>query len=105
MVAARALAVLAPWEHSLSVVTLALVLVTWTIVERVKFPVASAWTYPTMLVFVPALFMLPTPIVPLVALVAILLRRGPRAVPRPGESHGCCRCSSPTPGSRSARCS
>src|SRR5437016_14055669 len=42
------LAALAPWHRSLSVVSLVLVLVVWVIVERVRFPVASAWTYPTM---------------------------------------------------------
>ncbi len=80
LIAATLLAVLAPWPHSLSLLNLALVLAGWVIVERIRFPVASAWTYPTMLVFVPALFMLPTPIVPLVAMVAILLRSAPELV-------------------------
>ncbi len=74
LVAAFLLAVLAPWQRSLSVSSLLLVLVVWVAVERVKFPVASYWTYPTMLAFVPALFILPTPLVPLVAMVAVTLR-------------------------------
>jgi HD-GYP domain-containing protein (c-di-GMP phosphodiesterase class II) len=77
LVAAGLLAALAPWDRSFSVSTAALVLVVWLIIERVKFPVADAWTYATMLVFVPALFLLPTPVVPLFALLAILLRRAP----------------------------
>lgn len=80
LTAATLLAVLAPWHRPLSVLNLVLVLVAWTIIERVRFQVASAWTYPTMLVFIPALFMLPTPIVPLVAMVAILLRAAPELV-------------------------
>jgi HD-GYP domain-containing protein (c-di-GMP phosphodiesterase class II) len=77
IVAATLLAVLAPWHRSLSVENLALVLAVWVAIERVRFPVASCWTYPTVLVLTPALFMLPTPIVPLVAMVAILLRAAP----------------------------
>jgi HD-GYP domain-containing protein (c-di-GMP phosphodiesterase class II) len=67
------IAVVAPWPRSLSVVNLALVLLVWVIVDRVKFPVGGGWTYPTLLVFVPALFLLPTPVVPLIVALAILI--------------------------------
>jgi HD-GYP domain-containing protein (c-di-GMP phosphodiesterase class II) len=77
LIAGGLLAALAPWSRSLSVPTLALVLTVWVLVERVRFPVSSGWTRPTMLAFVPALFVLPTPVVPLVASVAILFRRAP----------------------------
>jgi HD-GYP domain-containing protein (c-di-GMP phosphodiesterase class II) len=77
MITAILLAALAPWHRTLSVPTLLLVLVVWVLVERVRFPVAEAWTYPTMLVFVPALFILPTPVVPLVVMVGSVLRRAP----------------------------
>jgi HD-GYP domain-containing protein (c-di-GMP phosphodiesterase class II) len=80
VVTATLLAALAPWAQSLSVSSLALVLITWVLVEGVRFPVAGCWTYPTMLVFVPALFLLPTPLVPLVAMAAAILRRGPDLV-------------------------
>jgi HD-GYP domain-containing protein (c-di-GMP phosphodiesterase class II) len=73
IVAAVLLATLAPWHRALHPASLVLVVLTFVVVERVKFPVAGGWTYPTMLVFVPALFVLPTPIVPLIAAVAILL--------------------------------
>jgi len=80
LLAATLLAVLAPWQRSLSVVNLGLVLVVWLAVERVKFPVAGGWTWPTMLIFVPALFLLPTPLVPLIAVLAKVLRRAPDLV-------------------------
>jgi putative nucleotidyltransferase with HDIG domain len=65
----------APWHHPLSPLRLLLVLGAWVAVERVRFPAAAGWASPTMLVFTPALFLLPTPIVPLVAVAAALLRR------------------------------
>jgi HD-GYP domain-containing protein (c-di-GMP phosphodiesterase class II) len=80
--AASLLAALSHWAQPLRVVNLLLVLAVWLMVERIRFPVASCWTYPTMLVFVPALFMLPTPIVPLVAMVAIVLRAAPQLARR-----------------------
>ena len=77
LLAAVELAVLAPWHWQLSALNLLLVLFVWVAVERVTFPVAGGWTRPTMLAFVPALFLLPTPLVPLVGMAAILLRRAP----------------------------
>jgi hypothetical protein len=74
LLAAVVLAVLAPWQRSLSVSSTLLVLFVWVVVERIKFPVASYWGYPTMLAFVPALFLLPTPAVPLIATLAISMR-------------------------------
>src|SRR5437660_9919364 len=59
LVSATLLALLAPWTRAFSVANLILVLGVWVEVERVKFPVASGWTYPTMLAFVPMLFILP----------------------------------------------
>jgi HD-GYP domain-containing protein (c-di-GMP phosphodiesterase class II) len=75
--AAVALAAFAPYKQSFSLPILALVIAVWIVVDQVRFPVAGGWTYPTMLVFVPALFLLPTPVVPLVALLAISIRRIP----------------------------
>ena len=80
LAAAISLAAFAPWQRPLSVSTLLLVLFVWVLVERARFPVAEAWTYPTMLVFVPALFILPTPVVPLVVMTGSVLRRGPDLV-------------------------
>jgi putative nucleotidyltransferase with HDIG domain len=77
LTAAAALAIAAPWHRSVPVGGLVALLAAWTVVERVKFPVAGGWTRPTMLVFVPMLFVLPTPIVPLIAMGAMLLRALP----------------------------
>lgn len=74
LAAAGALAALAPWDRPLRGSDVALVLLAWVVVERVRFPVGDGWTYPTMLVSVPALFILPTPVVPLLAAVAVSLR-------------------------------
>jgi putative nucleotidyltransferase with HDIG domain len=82
LLAATLIAVFAPWEPSFSPTNLVLVLVVWIVVDMVQFPVGSAWTYPTMLVFVPALFLLPTPLVPFVAVAAKILRRAPDLVTR-----------------------
>jgi putative nucleotidyltransferase with HDIG domain len=73
LVSAGLLATLAPWHRSLSVSAVIIVLVVWLVIERVRFPVAHGWTYATVLVFVPALFVLPTPVVPIVAIAAVLL--------------------------------
>jgi HD-GYP domain-containing protein (c-di-GMP phosphodiesterase class II) len=85
LAAAILLAVLAPWHGSLSVSRLALVLVTYVAAQQVKFPVTSGWTAPTMLAFVPMLFLLPTPVVPLAAMAAILISRARDLVHRSGR--------------------
>ena len=78
----RAFALYPNWAVGLgfAVVLLALSHLTWVLVERVKFPVAAGWASPTMLAFVPALFLLPTPVVPLIAVAATVLRQGPELV-------------------------
>ncbi len=73
LVAAGLLAGLASWHRTLSITNVLLVVALYVIVERVKFPVTTGWAYPTMLAFVPMLFLLPTPVVPLFAAAAILL--------------------------------
>jgi HD-GYP domain-containing protein (c-di-GMP phosphodiesterase class II) len=80
ILAASLLASLAPWQHPFSLTRVGLVLIVWIAVERVRFAVASGWTRPTMLAFVPMLFLLPTPIVPLIAMVAIVARRAAEIV-------------------------
>jgi signal transduction histidine kinase/DNA-binding response OmpR family regulator len=78
--AALALALLAAWPRSLSPWTLAITMVTYVIARRVQYPVGSAWTAPTQLVFVPMLFVLPTPVVPLVVAACSVLERLPSVV-------------------------
>jgi hypothetical protein len=69
LVAAGSLAIGSPWHRSFSIASALLVVGAWVAVQHVKFPVAAGFTYPTLLVFVPALFLLPTPIVPLIAVL------------------------------------
>ncbi len=66
LAAAIVLAAGSHWHHPLRVVPLVLVAVCYLAAERVRFPVGSAWTAPTQLVFVPMLFVLPMPLVPLI---------------------------------------
>jgi HD-GYP domain-containing protein (c-di-GMP phosphodiesterase class II) len=83
LVAAGLLAATASWHRQVSGLNLVLVVGAFVIVERVKFPVADGWTYPTMLAFVPLLFLVPTPIAPLVVMGSILLGGAPGFIRRP----------------------
>ena len=67
LVVAMLIAVLVPAHRSFGVADLAIV-VPCLAAQRVRFPVGSAWSSPIELVFVPMLFILPLPAVPLVAL-------------------------------------
>jgi HD-GYP domain-containing protein (c-di-GMP phosphodiesterase class II) len=60
------LAILATWTRPLSFAALAVTVAVYLAAARVTFPVGSAWSRPTQLAFVPMLFLLPTPLVPLV---------------------------------------
>ena len=60
------LAALASSPRSFSATALAVSVVTYLIAARVRYPVGSAWTAPTQLAFVPMLFILRTPFVPLI---------------------------------------
>ena len=51
--------------RTVSASALAVTVVAYLIAGRVQYPVGSSWTAPTQLVFVPMLFVLPTPYVPL----------------------------------------
>jgi HD-GYP domain-containing protein (c-di-GMP phosphodiesterase class II) len=63
---AGALAALMSSARGFSLWTCAVTVVAYLIAGRVQFPVGSAWSAPTQLVFVPMLFVLPTPLVPLI---------------------------------------
>jgi HD-GYP domain-containing protein (c-di-GMP phosphodiesterase class II) len=66
LVVAGAFAGLAPWERSFSWTTAVALAVAYTLVSRVEFEVGPWTVVPTQLIFVPMLFLLPLPIVPLV---------------------------------------
>jgi len=60
------LSALEPSPRSLAAVSLTVTIVVYMVAQRVRFPVGSAWTPPTQVVFVPMLFILPTSFVPLI---------------------------------------
>jgi len=66
VVAAGGLAVLGSAARSFSLSTMAVTVIAYLAAAQVRYPVGSAWTAPTQLVFVPMLFLLPTPFVPLI---------------------------------------
>ena len=77
---AVALAVFGSSARSLSVAALAVSVVAYLAAQHVRYPVGSAWTAPTQLVFVPMLFVLPTPLVPLIVAACSLADQVPNAI-------------------------
>ena len=75
LVAAIAMATLIPSPRSLELPTLACLVVAYVVACRAKIDIADGYTVPTELVLVPMLFLLPTPIVPLVVSVSWALGR------------------------------
>ena len=78
--AAAALAVFGSSARSVSVSALVVTVVTYLAAEQVRYPVGSAWTAPTQLVFVPMLFVLPTPLVPLIVGACSVADQLPHAI-------------------------
>jgi putative nucleotidyltransferase with HDIG domain len=78
MAAATALATLADWPGRLHLGALAVVIAGYLLAAQVTFPVAGGWTRPTQVVFVPMLFLLPAPLVPLVVAACLVLDLWPR---------------------------
>ncbi len=64
--AAGGLAVLGSSARAFSVPIMAATVIAYLVASQVRYPVGSAWTAPTQLVFVPMLFLLPTPLVPVI---------------------------------------
>ncbi len=77
---ACAVALLSSWTRPLSIAVLGLTVTTYLVAARVRFPVGSAWTAPTQLVFVPMLFLLPMPLVPVIVAACSVLDLGPELV-------------------------
>lgn len=77
LLAAGLLAGLGPQTRSLSISAVALTVVAYLIAERVRYPVGSAWTAPTQLVFVAMLFTLPPSLVPLVVAACSVADQAP----------------------------
>jgi HD-GYP domain-containing protein (c-di-GMP phosphodiesterase class II) len=72
---ALAMALLIPSPRSLQPATLAVLVAAYVVTCRAKFDLADGYTVPTELVLVPMLFLLPTPVVPLVVSVSWALGR------------------------------
>jgi HD-GYP domain-containing protein (c-di-GMP phosphodiesterase class II) len=82
LAAAASLAALAPWTRSLSPGALVVTMAAYLVAVRVTFPVGSGFTVPTQLVFVPMLFLLPTPLVPLIVAACAVADLWPRVIRR-----------------------
>jgi HD-GYP domain-containing protein (c-di-GMP phosphodiesterase class II) len=79
VVLAGALAVFGSSARSFSIPALVVAVVAYLAAAQVQYPVGSAWTAPTQLVFVPMLFVLPTPFVPLIVGACSVADRLPQA--------------------------
>jgi len=70
---ATAMALFLDAERAFSLPLACTLVVAYAVASRIKFEVGAGFTVPTQLVFVPMLFLLPTPIVPLLVAVGNLL--------------------------------
>jgi HD-GYP domain-containing protein (c-di-GMP phosphodiesterase class II) len=68
-----ALLLLAPWARSLDVVLAAALVVAYGVASRVRFHDGAGYTMPTQLVLVPMFLLLPPPLVPLLAGLAMVV--------------------------------
>jgi HD-GYP domain-containing protein (c-di-GMP phosphodiesterase class II) len=75
VVVALAMALYLPSPRAIDAGTLGVLVAAYVIACRAKFDIADGYTVPTELVLVPMLFLLPTPIVPLVVSLSWLLGR------------------------------
>ncbi len=75
LAAAGAMAVFLESPRALDLSTLAVLVVSYVVACRARFDIADGYTVPTELVLVPMLFLLPTPLVPLVVSLSWLLGR------------------------------
>src|SRR5205085_10693997 len=75
LAAAIALAVAAPWARALSPGAAVAALAIFVVAQRVRFHVSHGWTDATQLAYVPMLFLLPVPLVPLLAAATALAVR------------------------------
>ena len=75
LVAALGMAMFLSSPRGLDAATLAVLSFAYVVASRAKFDIADGYTVPTELVLVPMLFLLPTPVVPLVVSLSWLLGR------------------------------
>jgi hypothetical protein len=77
VLAAVLLAIFAPWERAFSAPLAAWLVLLYFVAFRVRFAVGAAYTAPTQLVFIPMLFLLPIPSVPLLVATSTFLGAAP----------------------------
>jgi len=82
LAAAVTLAASARWTRPLTPGALLVTAIVYLAAAQVTFPVGSAWTRPTQLAFVPMLFLLPTPLVPLIVSACLVLDLWPHLLAR-----------------------
>jgi HD-GYP domain-containing protein (c-di-GMP phosphodiesterase class II) len=75
LIVAVAMALLLPSPRGLDPTALAVLVGAYVVCSRAKFDIADGYTVPTELVLVPMLFLLPTPLVPLVVCLSDFLGR------------------------------
>jgi putative nucleotidyltransferase with HDIG domain len=83
LAAAVALAALADAARELSVPLAVAFVVAYAVADRIEFSVGAGSVVPTQLVFVPMLLLLPTPLVPLLVAIAVLLSHLPEYIRSP----------------------
>src|SRR4051812_42211218 len=77
VVAASAMAALIPWSRHLDWPVAFGLVGAYAIAARARFHTGSYWTDPTQIIFVPMLFLLPTPVAPLFVPLGLILSRVP----------------------------
>jgi HD domain-containing protein len=77
LVVATLIAALLPWERDLSPLSAIGLTIAYALASRIKFEFGTGYTVPTQLIFVPMLFLLPTPTVPLFVALGNLLGEAP----------------------------
>ena len=82
VIVATALAVFLPDQREFDAPLAAVLLVTYALLARVKFPIGYGFTAPTQLVLVPILFLVPLGAVPLLVAGGVLLSGVPEYIRR-----------------------
>jgi putative nucleotidyltransferase with HDIG domain len=72
-------------ERQFAIGPAVLLVIAYLVARQIRFAIGAAYTSPLQLVFVPMLFLLPTPIVPLIVLVAMVVSLVPELVS--GKKH------------------
>jgi HD-GYP domain-containing protein (c-di-GMP phosphodiesterase class II) len=77
LVVAALMAATLPWGRDLSPLLAVGLTIAYALASRIKFEFGTGYTVPTQLILVPMLFLLPTPLVPLIVALGNLLGEGP----------------------------